>query len=177
MEFSPFLLQFPEIGPKQLRVINLQMDLGELPKGEYGFVNLYCEDKKCDCRRTMIYVLAQGAIPGSKPLAIISYGWESKAFYKNWAPHFNDLDIMWFKGPALDPYQYQSKHGAFFLELFKEALKDSKYKERLIRHYVMFKQKMGMKLPKNLVNWSSAFLDCGCGSGLKFKFCCGKGLK
>ncbi len=31
----------------------------------------------------------------------------------------------------------------------------------------------GMKLPKELQGWLGSMNDCGCGSGLKFRFCCG----
>jgi hypothetical protein len=51
----------------------------ELPDGEYSFIDTYCTDPMCDCRKTMIQVMHEGRL-----VSIINYGWESHEFYRNW---------------------------------------------------------------------------------------------
>jgi hypothetical protein len=51
----------------------------QLPDGDYSFIDMYCSDPKCDCRKTMIQVLRNG-----KHVSTINYGWESAVFYKMW---------------------------------------------------------------------------------------------
>ena len=75
--------------------------------------------------------------------------------------------------PGLAPYQPQSKYAETLLLYFKMQLQDENYRNRLIKHYAQFKRKIGMKLPKDLEGWVGSMQDCGCGSGLAFKFCCG----
>ena len=50
-----------------------------LPDGEYSFIDMYCSDPDCDCRKTMIQVMHNG-----KPVSIINYGWEPAGFYEQW---------------------------------------------------------------------------------------------
>lgn len=57
----------------------------ELPDGEYSFIDMYCSDPDCDCRKTMIQVRHNG-----KLVSIINYGWESAGFYKSWMGNSSD---------------------------------------------------------------------------------------
>ena len=50
-----------------------------LPDGEYSFLDLYCTDKKCDCRKAMFHVLHNG-----KLVSVVNYGWENEAYYRKW---------------------------------------------------------------------------------------------
>ena len=50
-----------------------------LPDGEYSFLDLYCTDKKCDCRKAMFHVLYNG-----KLVSVVNYGWENEAYYRKW---------------------------------------------------------------------------------------------
>jgi hypothetical protein len=50
-----------------------------LPDGEYSFIDTYCTDPGCDCRKTMIQVMHEGRL-----VSIINYGWESREFYRQW---------------------------------------------------------------------------------------------
>ena len=109
-------------------------------------LNAYCMDKKCDCRRAMVFILAPDQVAQTHPMNVLSYGWEPKSYYKKEFPHMDGPELDWFKGPALDPYQRQSQYGPLFLDQFKLALQFPSYQKRLIRHYVQFKWKIGMKL-------------------------------
>jgi hypothetical protein len=102
-----------------------------------AFLEFYCDDAGCDCRRVMIKVLGQQS--GDKAWATISYGWEQPAFYRNWAGS-DPKDVHELCRPMLDPLNPQSPHAAFFLALFEEMIKDKVYVDRLKRHYEMFRK-------------------------------------
>lgn len=87
-----------------------------LPDGEYAFVEFYCDDPKCDCRRVLIQVWTQKT--GQKSWATIGYGWEDEAYYsKSAGAKHEDM-----KGPALDPINPQSPYAQTLLLFFKEFL-------------------------------------------------------
>jgi len=59
----PFISKFKALGEKETRVIQILQSGGEdlPPPDKYAFVELYCEEKGCDCRRVMINVYAHRA--------------------------------------------------------------------------------------------------------------------
>src|SRR2546428_12515041 len=83
MPMIPFMERFPELGARETRSVTVPQRQ-DLPEGEYGFVELYCNQPGCDCRRVMIDVL-RPETGWSKVWATISYGWESLDFYRPWA--------------------------------------------------------------------------------------------
>jgi hypothetical protein len=174
MNYGSYADKFSLIAENETKRIEIFEESKHLPPpGEYAFLNAYCEDKKCDCRRAMIWVINLKDPEKFSIMNTISYGWEPKAHYKKEFPHLTDANLKWFKGPDLDQFQPQSQYGAFFLDQFKLMLQQPSYSNRIIRHYVQFKWKIGMKLPKTLEPWLGSLSDCGCRSGKKFKFCCG----
>lgn len=62
----------------QVRTVSIKRS-PQLPDGEYSFVDMYCADPECDCRKTMIQVMHNG-----KLVSVINYGWEAATFYENW---------------------------------------------------------------------------------------------
>jgi hypothetical protein len=58
-----FISRFPELGGKETCVVTVlrKRVYGSLPPDQYAFVELYCDDKGCDCRRVMISVYAHKA--------------------------------------------------------------------------------------------------------------------
>ncbi len=49
----------------QIRTVRIA-DSPELSDGEYQFVDMYCKDPSCDCRKTMIQVLHDGEVDASR---------------------------------------------------------------------------------------------------------------
>jgi hypothetical protein len=77
------------IGQKhQIRTVGLRKS-PHLPDGDYTFVDTYCIDPSCDCRRTLIQILLNGV-----HVSTIGYGWESQKFYKNWMGVESNEDYM-----------------------------------------------------------------------------------
>jgi hypothetical protein len=135
MPMTPFMERFPELGARETRSVTVTQRQ-DLPNGEYGFIELYCDEPGCDCRRVTIDVL-RPETGWSRVWATISYGWESPDFYREWSRAGTDPVEM--QGPCLDPINAQSQYSPALLNLFRLLLQSSDYVERLKRHYQMFR--------------------------------------
>ena len=110
----------------------------EVPPGDYAFLEMYCDDPSCDCRRVLIEVRRPGH---RKTLATIGFGFESEEYYRKFA-FAPEHEI---KGPILDPLNPQSNLAPVLLRMFEELVLPSPgYVERLKRHYDACKLAVGM---------------------------------
>jgi len=135
MPMTPFVERFPEVGARETRSVTVT-HRQDLPQGEYGFLELYCDEPGCDCQRVMIDVL-RPETGWSEIWATISYGWQSLDFYRKWGGAASDpIEI---KGPYLDPLNPQTKYSSALLNLFRFLLQSPDYVERLKWHYQMFR--------------------------------------
>ncbi len=55
MLYQSFHDYYPEVAEKETRCLTLHND-PELPSGTYGFIESYCNDPNCDCRRVFLNV-------------------------------------------------------------------------------------------------------------------------
>lgn len=116
MLLQPYSVICPE---KDEPIATLQLDrkIGKIPKGSYGFIEFYCTDKGCDCRRTTLFVLNEKM----KEKAVISMGFDP------------DDDLT---GPFLDDFHKQSPYAGELLDIFVEMINDDPdFIEALHRHY------------------------------------------
>ena len=184
----PFISEFRKLAEKETRVVKvLTRDSGlGLPVDEYAFIDHYCDEKDCDCRRVMISVYGDKA---EKVVATISMGFDSEEDEA---------------GPYLDPLNIQSKYSQQAFDLFLRIInEDPAYLARLQRHYVMFREKVTgrkyqgrpfevpgsvvrkakmpsfalptLSAPKTVVTGRQKLGrndPCPCGSGKKYKKCC-----
>lgn len=130
----PLYEVLPDLAETESKVLRL----GEnpfLPGGEYNFIESYCNQVNCDCRRVYIFVLS--AATGSKVWATINYGWEPLRFYQKWL--VDKQDAVMCKGPSLLSFTEQTQYGSAFLELFEFLISDEAYVELLKKHYRLFK--------------------------------------
>jgi len=98
----------------QVRSVTIKQS-SQLPDGEYSFIDTYCIDPECDCRKTMIQVIHNG-----KLVAIINYGWESKTYYDNWMGDKTDTEtIPKMNGASIDISSPNLVNEDAILELFK----------------------------------------------------------
>jgi hypothetical protein len=67
---------FPEIGPRETRTAIISGGDRSLPDDSHGFIELYCVDPDCDCRRMMINVFSE---TGPTHLATINHAFEPPA--------------------------------------------------------------------------------------------------
>jgi len=163
---------FPESRHDKTEVLTLHSAKGELPAGEYLFVDMYCTDEDCDCRRAMIKVLNNRG----RLQATLSYGWENKAFYAKWMGGNECVDEI----PGVNVYPLQIQ-GEGYLELEKEyatLIKANKaYALRLQKRYQTFKAKVEAEAKANkpkpaISNKVQRNELCPCDSGKKYKKCC-----
>lgn len=134
MPMISFYSKFPALAVEETRTITVR-GRDDLPDGEYGFLELYCDDQQCDCRRVLIHVLSPTS--GMTVWATINFGWESLDFYEKWL--HSKKDAIEIQGAALDPINPQTKYAPTLLQLFRFVLTDDVYVERLKRHYDLFK--------------------------------------
>ena len=135
MGMIPFVERFPELAARETRTATIPLG-HDLPEGEYGFAELYCDDPGCDCRRVLIDVL-RPETGWSKIWATISYGWESVDFYRQWG--VEDSDPIQITGPYLDPLNPQTRYSPALLNLFRSVVLSPEYIARLERHYRIFR--------------------------------------
>ena len=134
---TPFHTRFPDLAARETRCAHVVTPGGPLPLGEYAFVEFYCDDPRCDCRRVGLQVTTPQA--PRMPLATINYGWESPEFYTRWT-HGDAEAGNEITQASLDPINRQSKYAHHLLKLFQEQfMTDPAYVARLARHYELFK--------------------------------------
>jgi hypothetical protein len=118
---------FPERKELETRTVTLRKPLIQsgqviLPVDEYGFIDAYCIEPECDCRRVVLEV---GGRHAQSHLATISHYFDPPG-------EKNPLPQQTF----LDPSFPQSKAAAELLDLFiKVVLPDKAYQDRLLRRY------------------------------------------
>lgn len=134
MAMTPFYTRFRDLAFQEMRVAHVQ-GRADIPDGEYGFLELYCDEPDCDCRRVIIDVIARTT--HSKIWATISYGWEEPEYYATWSR--NQEAAKGMSGAELDPLNRQTEYSLALLMLFEQIVRDEAYVERLKRHYQMFK--------------------------------------
>jgi hypothetical protein len=136
MPYEAFYTRFPQVAAKETRTITV-LNHASIPMGNYGLIEMYCNEPGCDCRRVFFNVYDSER---DTSMAIIAYGWESEKFYTRW---FRDNDprmIRDLQGPVLNSGSPQSKYAPAFLALIEGILKDSNYVSRLKKHYQIFKE-------------------------------------
>jgi hypothetical protein len=123
----------------QVRTVRIAQS-PQLPDGEYSFVDMYCSDPECDCRKTMIQVLHNG-----KLVSIINYGWEAPAFYHKWmGEETDDSEFPPMNGTTIDISSPNLVSEEGILGLFN-ALLDEMWVAKFKRHYRQVKAKVSKK--------------------------------
>jgi hypothetical protein len=177
MPYEPFHERFPEIAETETRTI-IALNDPNLPDDEYALIEAYCNEPNCDCRRVFFNV---GSWQTGEILAVIAYGWESKKYYAKW---FRDNDpsiIKELQGPVLNSASPQTDLAPVLLQKVRYVLQDKNYLARIKRHYHMFKETIDNEVPEESRTLPLASREkigrndpCPCGSGKKYKKCCGK---
>ena len=134
----------PEVAERETRTIMVQ-DGAEsgLPPGEYSFLEMFCAEPGCDCRRVFFYVVSS-LREGLE--AVITWGWESREFYIKWM-HFDDPKMITeLMGPSLNLGSPATELAPALLDLARNVLlQDADYVERVKRHYRLFRDKVDGK--------------------------------
>jgi len=143
MPFQMFYEIFPVLARKENRSVIVPEDNPILPPDEYGFLETYCNEDGCDCRRVLFNVASKNR---NEYVAVIGYGWESADFYRQWTTQDDPEFVRAMQGPALNPLSPQSALAPALLDLTENfLLQDATYIDRLKRHYQIFKEKVDPK--------------------------------
>lgn len=111
-----------------------------LPAGNYSFLEMFCDEPGCDCRRVFFYVISDRS---KNVEAVIAYGWESPEFYAHWLKDDDPHIISELKGPSLNLGSPQPKLAAALLDLVRTVLlQDKAYLDRIKHHYSIFRAKI-----------------------------------
>jgi hypothetical protein len=173
MPFVPFRDHFRDLAERETRTVTVfeGTDRG-LPAGDYAFIELFCDEPGCDCRRVFLWVHSSIR---QRPEAVIAYGWESREFYAAWMRDDDAEVLATLQGPVLNAFSPQSELAPAILELAKDVLlNDAHYVTRVKRHYQMFRERIeqhGRGARRESIGRNE---PCRCGSGRKFKKCCGR---
>ncbi len=120
----------------QVRTVGLKGSR-QLPDGDYMFVDAYCTDPCCDCRKTMIMVYHNDV-----HVSTISFGWESAAFYQEWMGTSSEDDIvMPMSGASIDITSPDGVSPGGMLAFFR-ALLDDNWIARFKTHYAGVKARV-----------------------------------
>jgi hypothetical protein len=144
MPYQLFHNLFPEVAEEETRTVIVFEESGSgLPAGHYSFLEMFCNEEGCDCRRVFFYVVSSRR---QDVEAVIAYGWESRQFYARWMGDDDPLMLAELKGPVLNMGSPQSNLAGRILELFSDVLlNDTAYMERVKRHYRMFRDEIDGK--------------------------------
>ena len=141
MPYAMFHQYFPAIAKTETRNITI-IDKSDfnLPAGNYAFLEMFCDEAGCDCRRVFFCVMSDR---GKNVEAVITYGWKSPKFYAKWMKDNDPHIISELKGPALNLASPQSSLAPALLDLVRNVLlQDREYIDRIKRHYSMFRAKI-----------------------------------
>lgn len=141
MPYVLFHDHFPEIAEQETRTLTVLpgSNLG-LPAGQYSFLEMFCDEPGCDCRRVFFYVASSLR---KDVEAVVTFGWETPDFYAKWMKDDDPKIVAELKGPSLNLGSPQSRLAPAILGLVRNVLlQDTAYVERIKRHYRVFRQKI-----------------------------------
>ena len=131
-----FGARFPRIFDRDAKIFAVSDPTGGLPIGEYVFLDHYCNNPFCDCRRVMFRVVEYKSY---ETLAYIHYGWESEEFYRK----LSGSRHVAHRGrtAVLDPDREQSELAPALLKHFQKFIRRNEaFVGQLREHYEMFKR-------------------------------------
>lgn len=157
--------RFPD-NPSAIKIHIAEPD-SNLPEGVYAFLEIYCDNPKCDCEEVVIEVTKllerdrNSFEVHDDVIAVLNYSWKQPVSEKN--PCFHDKAT-------------QSQYATMAKEVLVDYIQTDPptYSDELANHFYQMKQDTvpatqasAKKLPKTGRND-----PCTCGSGKKYKKCC-----
>lgn len=164
---SPFIPAGELLGPDcQIRSVTLAND-PYLPPGEYDFIDMYCSDNTCDCRKTIIQIFHD-----KKLVSIVNFGWESPKFYLRWLNSAQDVELAKeMSGLSID-FSSPDLVSPKGILLLVNHLMDQEWISMLKENYRLIRK---ITKPDNIIRLPAKIsrnAPCPCGSGKKYKSCC-----
>ena len=131
----------PAVAERETRTLTILPGSNtRLPAGHYAFLEMFCDEPGCDCRRVFFSVLSSVR---EEIEAVVAWGWEDLAFYAAWMKDDDPEVLASLKGPALNLGSPATAHAPALLELTRAVLlQDRHYVERIKRHYQLFRHRI-----------------------------------
>jgi hypothetical protein len=126
-----FDLVCPDIASKGTKAIRVLNDR-ELPDGDYYFMEMFCDNSKCDCKEAIIEVYEKNI---GMPLATILYRWGETVDEKS----HSGLCATCRSGVVLVSDGNQSAIAEPLRDLFAECIEERGFDTAILQHYKMFK--------------------------------------
>ena len=142
MPFESLHYKYPQLAAAETRAIILPSPDNEfgLPPGSYLFMEMFCNEKDCDCRRVMFSVFADNQ---KEQLACLGYGWESESFYKKWMRTTDKAMARKLMKSSLVEMAPQSIYAGKILRMFNRCLlPQTSYLARVKEHYQFFRKNL-----------------------------------
>lgn len=138
MPFEPLSTLAPLTAMKETWRFTLTTAMHGPKAGHDTFLEFYCNEADCDCRRVLIKVIYQLTWPNSSVepayLATIGFGWETPAFYQKCSRDASDAHE--FAGARLESLHAQSPQAEAVLQLTQSAiLSPPEHVLRIKQHY------------------------------------------
>ena len=132
---------FPAVAEQETRTLTILPGARtSLPVGDYGFLEMFCDEPGCDCRRVFFSVVSSAR---QEIEAVVAWGWENPEFYATWMNDDDPQVVANLKGPVLNFGSPATSLAPALLELTRTVLlQDAHYVERIKRHYQMFRQRI-----------------------------------
>jgi hypothetical protein len=161
---APFAELFPDEARRETRAMRLA-NAGDVPEGTYELHEFYCIDPACDCNRVLFKVYSPDA---GRHVATINHGFSARA------ARADGLEQTF-----VDPLHANAFYADALCEIVDDMLRhDRAYLQRLKDHYAMVKRAVGAKViahaPARSERKPGPNEPCPCGSGKKYKKCCGR---
>lgn len=142
MPFEALYYKYPQLAAAETRAITLPSPDNEfgLPQGSYLFMEMFCNEKGCDCRRVMFSVYYNNQ---KEPWAFIGYGWESESFYRKWMRNKDNATARKLMKSSLVEMAPQSIYARKILVLFDRVLlPQTSYLARVKEHYKIVRKNL-----------------------------------
>jgi hypothetical protein len=185
----PFFQVDPDLAARETRTVTLYQPRDNIPAGSYGLLESYCPDPDCDCRRVMINVVEQKQ--PAQFLASISYGFDREA--ENAGPYLDRLNeqcpyadalMRMVQAVAFDDPVYVARLKQHYALVKRAAVDPAHPAHETLRRATesddgwLSVQDMNVLVEGQVTGPGPGHVGrndpCPCGSGKKYKHCCGR---
>jgi len=134
MYLTNFGFKYPDLAKEETRVVTILSDDEEIQKWEYHIQEMYCTDKKCDCRKVNFNIIWP-----NNEIYYLDYGFESFQYYMEWWIWDKKLakELSWL---SVNTYTWNALESKKMFDTMKWVLQDKIYIDRLKKHYKLMKE-------------------------------------
>ncbi|MCC6783384.1 MAG: hypothetical protein IT457_11130 [Planctomycetes bacterium] len=138
MPYTLLATRLPELARRETRMLVVpDGDPDGLPPDSYAFLEGFCDEPGCDCRRAVFFVRS---VKRNRIEAVIGWGWEDRRFYVRWLGEDEPLLVDRLRGPSLELAASQGEYADLLLSILADGLSDPGFGELVRAHYAAFRR-------------------------------------